>query len=104
MGGREGSMTDSNPVFLYFTGGIGSCVGFLVVLYNLMAIVLYQREDTEGRSSALALTAWGIGMLSVLLWWMPCVGGLAALLAMTISRIERGRIYRDEAPLAGATP
>lgn len=97
-------MSDTNPIFLYFTGGIGSCVGVLVVLYNLVAVVLYLREETDGRSSGVALTSWAIGTLSVLVWWVPCVGGAAALLAMLISRIERGRIYRDEAPLAGATP
>ncbi|MEQ1566575.1 MAG: hypothetical protein ABMA64_13115 [Myxococcota bacterium] len=97
-------MGSTNWILLYFTGGLGSCVGVLVVLYNLVAVVLYLREETEGNSSALALTAWAIGVLAMLLWWAPCVGGVAALLAMTISRIERGRIYRDEAPLAGSTP
>jgi hypothetical protein len=93
-----------NPTLVIFTLVIGSAMGVVVVLYNLVAVALYLREETEGRSSALALTAWAIGVLALLLWWMPCVGGIAALLAMTVSRIERGRIYRDEAPLAGATP
>lgn len=97
-------MSDSNPVFLYFTLGGGSCLGVLVLLYNLVSVVLYLREDNESRSSALAITAWGMGVLAMLLWFLPCVGGAAGLLAMTVARIERGRIYRDQAPLAGATP
>lgn len=97
-------MEGVNLVFLYFTGGMGSCVGLLVVLYNLVAAALYLREETEGRSSGLALTAWAIGVLATLIWWLPCVGGMAALLAVLVARMERGRIYRDLSPLAGATP
>lgn len=97
-------MDSVNLVFLYFTAGMGSCVSLLVALYNLIAVALYLREDTEGHSSGLALAAWTFGVLAALIWWMPCVGGLAAMLSMLIARMERGRIYRDEAPIAGATP
>ena len=97
-------MDGANLGFLYLTGGIGSCVGVVVVLYNLIAAALYMREETEGRSSALAITSWAIGMLAMFVWWLPCVGGIAGLLAMIVSRYERGRIYRDESGLAGATP
>jgi len=97
-------MDGANLVFLYLTGGIGSCVGIVVILYNLIAAALYLREETEGRSSGLAITSWAIGMLAMLVWWLPCVGGLAGLLAVLVSRYERGRIYRDESSLAGATP
>ncbi|MEQ1503146.1 MAG: hypothetical protein ABMB14_12990 [Myxococcota bacterium] len=94
----------ANHVLLYFTGGIGSCMLVLVVLYNLVAVALYLREETEGRSSAMAIVAWAMGVLSTLLWWMPCVGGIAGMFAVVVSRLERGRIYRDESSLAGATP
>lgn len=97
-------MDGANLVFLYLTGGIGSCVGIVVVLYNLIAAALYMREETEGRSSAMAITSWAIGMLAMFVWWLPCVGGVAGLLAVLVSRMERGRIYRDESSLAGATP
>ena len=97
-------MDGANLVFLYLTGGIGSCVGIVVILYNLIAAALYLREETEGRSSGLAITSWAIGMLAMLVWWLPCVGGLAGLLAVLVSRYERGRIYRDESSLACATP
>lgn len=97
-------MDGANLVFLYLTGGIGSCVGVVVVLYNLIAAALYMREETEGRSSAMAITSWAIGMLAMFVWWLPCVGGIAGLLAVAVSRLERGRIYRDESSLAGATP
>lgn len=94
----------SNFVLLYLTGGIGSCVGLVVVLYNLVAAVLYMREETEGRSSSVAITAWAIGVLATLLWWLPCVGGIAGMVAIVVARLERGRIYRDQSSLAGATP
>jgi hypothetical protein len=97
-------MDGVNLVFLYLTGSMGSCVGVLVLLYNLISVVLYLREETEGRSSGVAIAAWAIGVLATLIWWLPCVGGLAALLAVLVARMERGRIYRDQAPLAGATP
>jgi hypothetical protein len=104
MPGFEGRMDGANLAFLYLTGGIGSCVGVVVILYNLVAVALYVREETEGRSSAMAIISWAIGVLAMLIWWMPCVGGVAGILAMFVSRLERGRIYRDESGLAGATP
>ena len=97
-------MDGANLVFLYFTGAMGSCVGVLVALYNLIAAVLFLREETEGHSSTLALTAWAIGVLATMIWWLPCVGGMAALLSILVARMERARIYRDQSPLAGATP
>ena len=94
----------ANLVLLYLAGGVGSCLGMLLLLYNLVAAVLFLREDTEESSSGLAKAAWGLGLLAVFLWWTPCFGSLLAIVAMILARVERGRIFRDEAPLAGATP
>lgn len=93
-----------NLVLLYLTGGVGSCLGMILLLYNLVAAVLFLREDTEEGSSGMAKAAWAVGLMSLFLWWMPCVGAVVALVAIVLARIERGRIFRDEAPLAGATP
>ena len=93
-----------NMVFLYVTGGIGSCVGSILLLYNVVAGVLFMREETEGSSGGLAKAAWAVGLLALFMWWIPCIGSVAAIAAIIISRVERGRIYRDESSLAGATP
>ena len=93
-----------NAILLWVSGGMGSCVGLVVLLYNLVTAVLFLREETEGTSSGLAKAAWALGLLALFLWWMPCVGGLLAVVAIVVARVERGRIYRDESSLAGATP
>jgi hypothetical protein len=97
-------MDGSNFVLLWLTGGLGSCLGVVALLYNLVAAVLYSREETEGRSSGISITSWAIGLLAMLLWWLPCVGGAAALFALAVGYYERSRIYRDQASLASATP
>lgn len=91
-------------MLVYATGGAGSCVGMLVLFYNLVAAILFLREETDGKSSGLAKAAWALGLLALLLWWLPCMGGLLAILAILVARFERGRIYRDDSSLAGATP
>ncbi|MEZ4236732.1 MAG: hypothetical protein R3F59_11370 [Myxococcota bacterium] len=93
-----------NYVLVWLTGGIGSCLGVVVLLYNAVAAVLFSREETEGRASSLSITCWAIGVLAMLLWWLPCVGGAAGLFSMVVGYFERGRIYRDQSSLASATP
>ena len=85
-------------------GALGSCFVSILLLYNLVTAILYLREDTDGVSSGLAKAAWATGVLAVLGWWFPCVGTLIAIAAIVMARAERGRIYRDESSLAGATP
>jgi hypothetical protein len=85
-------------------GTLGSCVGLLLLLYNVMSFALFLREATEGRSSGLARAAWGAGIAAVFLWWMPCVGAAIALGALIASRIERGRIFHGGGAIAGVTP
>ena len=85
-------------------GAIGSCFVAILLLYNLVTAILYLREDTDGVASGLAKAAWATGVLAVLGWWFPCVGTLIAIGAIVLGRMERGRIYRDEASLAGSTP
>lgn len=93
-----------NQFVVAVVGGLGSCFGLLLLLYNLLSFALFLRETTEGSSSGLARASWGLGLLAVFLWWMPCVGAVFAVLAIVTSRIERNRIFRDESPLAGVTP
>lgn len=97
-------MEASNFVLVYLTGSLGSCFAVVALLYNLVAGVLYAREETEGRSSSIAITSWAFGILAMLLFWLPCVGGVAAMVAIAVGYLERGRIYRDQSSLASATP
>lgn len=94
----------ANALFLYVSSGIGSCMGLILLLYNVVVALLFMREETEGSSSGLAKASWALGLLALFLWWLPCLGSVVALVAIAVSRVERGRIYRDESSLAGATP
>jgi len=92
------------PLFLYVAAGLGSCVGLVLLMYNVVAAVLFMREEGDGVSSGLAKAAWATGVFALFTWAVPCVGLLVALTAVVLGRVERGRIYRDESSLAGATP
>lgn len=94
---------DSSPSYfiLYLFAGVGNCVLFLLAIYNLVALIGVMRADTEQGASGLAKGAWGMGCLSALIY--PCAP-LFSLVAVVMSRIEIGRVYRDESPLASATP
>lgn len=88
--------------FMYVAGTMGSCIGILLFLYNVVGVISFLREDTGGESaSMLSKAAWAIGFLSGLLG--PCAW-FGALLALILARVERGRIYAEKSPLAGATP
>ena len=89
---------------MYITYGAGTCISGLLVAYNLIALVMFLREDTEGSASGMAKAAWALGALSLFTFGIPCLGSLVPFAPILIARIEKGRIYRDEAPLAGATP
>ena len=93
-----------SQILVSIVGVIGSGVGLLLFLYNVLSFALFLREATDGAASSLARACWGAGLVAVFLWWMPCLGAALALGAMVAARVERGRIYRDEAPLAGVTP
>jgi hypothetical protein len=85
---------------LYLFSGVGQCVLLLLALYNLVAFINVMRSEGEG-ASPVAKAAWGIGCLSALVY--PCAP-LLSLIAVVLSRIEIGRVYRDESPLGSATP
>lgn len=82
-------------------GGVGNCIILLLALYNLIALIGVMRSKDEGGASAIAKGAWGVGCLSAVIF--PCAP-LLSLVAIIMSRIEIGRVYRDESPLASATP
>ncbi len=98
----EAEAADTGSFFiLSLFGGVGSCVVMLLAVYNIIALVGVMRSDDEGAASAMAKGAWGVGCLSVILF--PCAP-LLSIVAMIVSRLEIGRVYRDESPLASATP
>lgn len=87
---------------MYLGMGVGNCIIFLLALYNLVALIGVMRSsDEDGSASGLAKGAWGMGCLSAM--FFPCAP-LLSLLAVVMSRIEIGRVYRDESTLASATP
>jgi hypothetical protein len=97
-------LAGANWMFFSIAAGLGSCIGMLLLAYNVIAVAMFMREDTDGASSGMAKAAWGVGVLSLFFSMTPCFGVLLPLVAIILSRVERGRIYRDESPLAGATP
>lgn len=86
---------------LYLFAGVGNCVILLLSLYNLVALIGVMRSEDEVGASGLAKGAWGMGCLAAIL--IPC-SPLISLIAVVMSRIEISRVYRDESPLASATP
>jgi len=97
-------LAGANWMFFSLTASISSCIGMLLVGYNLIALIMFMREESEGTSSGLAKAAWGVGLMAVFFSMTPCLGVFLPLVAIILARVERGRIYRDESPLAGATP
>ncbi len=91
-------------LYLSITSGVGTCIGALLLGYNVIALVMFMREDSEGSASGMAKAAWGLGMVSLFTAGLPCIGILVPFLPIILARVEKGRIYRDEAALAGATP
>ena len=83
---------------------LASCIGMLMLAYNLIAVVMYMREDSDGSASGLAKAAWLMGIVSLFFSGLPCFGMFLPFIAVILARVERGRIYREESPLAGATP
>jgi hypothetical protein len=45
-----------------------------------------------------------MGLVALLLAGVPCLNLILPIVAIIMARVERGRIYRDESSLAGATP
>jgi len=97
-------LAGANWMFFSLSASIGSCIGMLLLAYNVIALIMFMREDSEGSSSGLAKAAWGVGLMAVFFALTPCFGLFLPLIAIILARVERGRIYRDESPLAGATP
>lgn len=87
--------------FLYVTGFFGSCMGLFLLLYNVVGLVGFLREDNTEPASGLAKAAWAVGFFSGLLG--PCAW-VGAVLALVLARVERGRIYAETSSLSGATP
>lgn len=87
--------------FLYVGAFFGSCMGLFLLLYNVVGLVGFLREDNVEPASALAKAAWAVGLLSGLLG--PCAW-VGAVLALILARVERGRIYAETSSLSGATP
>lgn len=95
-------MQSESPSYfiMYLFSGVGQCVLFLLALYNLVALISVMRSEGDG-ASGLAKGAWGMGCLAAIFY--PCAP-LLSLIAVVMSRVEIGRVYRDESPLASATP
>jgi len=97
-------LAGANWMFFSLAAGLGSCIGMLLLAYNVIAIVMFMREESDEASSGMAKAAWAVGVASLFFSMTPCFGIFLPLVAIILARVERGRIYRDESPLAGATP
>ena len=87
---------------LYASSGFGSCIWFLLMFYNLIALIQYMRSDTDGETaSGLSKAAWAVGFFSFLLG--PCMW-FGAVIALIMARVERGRIYDERSSFASGTP
>ena len=101
-GGTPGWRRGANSlVILYVSSGIGSCAWVALLLYNLVALIGFFRESTEGSASMLSKAAWAVGFFSFLLGPCAWFGGLVAIV---LASVERRRIYQDKSSFASATP
>lgn len=97
-------MEQASSVLLYVPGVAGWCAALLLLIYNSVALFLFLHERNDRGASQASVLAWAAGVAAVMSWCAPGLGGLLAVAALALARRERIRIYRDEAPLAGATP
>ena len=95
---------DTNVLFLVVSACIGVVITLVLLLYNVVALVLFLRETSDGDSSTLAKFAWATGLASLTMWCVPCLGTVLGIVSVVVSQIERVRIFRDQSSLAGATP
>ena len=94
---------EAAPSMIPFAVGMSSvsCLMILLWLYNIVVLIGFAREESDEAASGLSKAAWAISLLAVVLgpcWW------LGALISIIMSRVERGRIYRDESTTRSATP
>jgi hypothetical protein len=97
-------MEPASSVLLYVPAVVGWSAALLLVIYNVVALFLFLYERADRGASGLAVLSWVAGLLAVLGWCAPCLGGMLALTALAVARHERIKIYRGRSPLAGATP
>ncbi len=88
-------------MIIYVASGVGTCVWCGLLIYNLVAIIGFLRESTEGSASMLSKGAWAVGFFAFLLG--PCAW-LGGLVAIVLASVERRRIYQDKSSFASATP
>jgi hypothetical protein len=86
---------------LYAGTSVGSCAMMLLVLANIVVLVQFMREKSDETASGMAKASWAIGFSAM--FFGPC-GFFPALVAIILSRVETGRIYRGESELRSATP
>ena len=105
MAGAYGNMEEGAATgffLLYAASGFGSCIWFLLMFYNLISLIQFMRSDTDGETaSGLSKAAWAVGFLSFLLG--PCMW-FGAVIALIMSKVERGRIYTEVSSFASSTP
>lgn len=89
---------NSQTLLLGIQGATWLCVGALLLIYNLVAVVKYLREDSEESASGLAWAAFVLGLLSI----TPACGCFLAAIPWGIASYERSRIYKGDASLRGA--
>ncbi len=97
-------MPTINLQLLYLAVGASSCLTMLLLLYNVVAAVLFLRESDRAEATGLAKVAWALGVAALLTWPFPCLGGVFGLAAVVTARVERHRIFRGESSIAGSTP
>ena len=94
-------IASANLTVLWLASGFGSCLWFVMLGYNAVALVGYLRYKGDDVASGLSKGAWALGFLSFLLG--PC-SWLGALAAIVLASVERNRIFQDKSTFASAIP
>ncbi len=82
-------------------GGTWMCIGTVLFLYNVVALIKYMREDSDESASGVAWAAWVLAMISIL---PMCGGCFLALVPLVLARVETGRVYAGKASLPSRAP
>jgi hypothetical protein len=84
----------TGSICMYIGTGVGSCLTVLMLISNIVAAVRYLTSEGTEPASPASLAAWGVSVASFFLG--PC-GFLTALIAVVLARVERAKVFREEA-------
>lgn len=85
---------EPQSICMYAGGGIGACLTAVLLLSNAMSAFRYFTREGDEPASPMSLAAWALSLAWLILG--PC-GFLTSVIALVLARIERAKVFRQEA-------